>query len=162
MLLLAGLAVVLTFSVTPIPARSDPPAKPSGEDALRAKVADLETRRAIIEKKLAEPDSDTIPFGDVTVNLAEERMTGYLRVKITIEVDETAFKELSRLVEKNKAAMKSWAISHLSGKTVKDVGGTAGVERLKGEIQKQFGEILAPKAKQNPVKAILFEEYLIQ
>ena len=64
-------------------------------------------------------------------------------------------------VEKHKTALKSWMISHIAGKTMKDVAGSVGVNRLQREILERFDDILYP-AGDSPLKAVLFEEYLVQ
>src|SRR5436309_3185813 len=44
-----------------------------------------------------------VPFGDVVVNLGEERLTRYLRVKILLVVEESEVKEAGELLTKQKA-----------------------------------------------------------
>ena len=155
---LAGVVVVVALSLSPNRAKSDPPS----EDALRAKVRELEDRLARVEKQLLTPAPESIPFGELTVNLKEERLQRYLRIKIALQVDETSYKETSALVTKKKAEMRNWAITFLSDKSLKDVSGSKGVEGLQEALKKAFGEILAPGAKKNPIKNVLFEEYVVQ
>ncbi len=109
----------------------------------------------------AEEKLTPVPFGDVTVNLAEERMTRYLRVKIVLLVEEEAEATVTAMLEKKKAAMKGWLIGHIAGKTVKDAQGTVGYNRLKREILERFEDILYPNG-HGTLKEIAFEEYLIQ
>ena len=85
-----------------------------------------------------------VPVGDVAVNLAEDRMTRYLRVKVAIQVDEKAEKTAATLVEKRKVALKSWMISHIAGKSLKDVSGTVAVNRMQREILERFDDIIYP------------------
>ena len=108
------------------------------------------------EEKLA-----TVPVGDVVVNLSEERMTRYLRIKVAVQVEAEAEAKVKEHVEKHKAALKSWMISHIAGKTLKDVSGTVGVNRLQREILERFDDILYP-AGDSPIRAVLFEEYVVQ
>lgn len=108
------------------------------------------------EEKLA-----TVPVGDVVVNLAEERMTRYLRIKVAVQVEAAEEKKLAEHVEKHKAALKSWMISHIAGKTLKDVSGTVGVNRLQREILERFDDLLYPSG-DSPMRAVLFEEYVVQ
>lgn len=103
----------------------------------------------------------TVPVGDVVVNLAEERMTRYLRIKVAVQVEAAEEKKLAEHVEKHKTALKSWMISHIAGKTLKDVSGTVGVNRLQREILERFDDILYP-AGDSPMRAVLFEEYVVQ
>ncbi|QEL13312.1 flagellar basal body-associated FliL family protein [Limnoglobus roseus] len=113
-------------------------------------------KAAHAEEKLA-----PVPFGDVVVNLAEERMTRYLKLKIVLMVEEEAEATVTTMLEKKKSAMKSWMISHLSGKTVKDVQFTVGVNRVQREILERFEDILYPNG-HGALKNIVFEEYLVQ
>src|SRR5271166_5408282 len=54
-----------------------------------------------------------LPFGEVVVNLGEERLTRYLRAKLLLVIDESEEKTVKELVEKQKPFMKSWLISYL-------------------------------------------------
>lgn len=127
----------------------------------KAEATDEQERPA--KKKSAHDEEKTasVPFGDVVVNLSEERMTRYLRLKIVLVVDEEAEATFSTLLEKKKASLKSWLISHLSGKTLKDVGGTVGVNRLQREILERFEDTLYPHGHSH-LKHVMFEEYLVQ
>jgi flagellar basal body-associated protein FliL len=103
----------------------------------------------------------SVAVGDVAVNLAEERMTRFLRVKIALQCEHSAEGKLHELVEKNKAALKSWAIGHLAGKSLKEVSGTVAIHRLQREMLERFDEMLFPDG-ESPLRAVLFEEYLVQ
>lgn len=103
----------------------------------------------------------SVPFGDATVNLSDERLNRYLRVKINLLVTAEKEKEVIDHVTKNKAVMKSWLIGYLAGKTVKDVAGTAGVKRIQREIMERFEEILYPEGESH-LHEVLFEDYVIQ
>lgn len=102
-----------------------------------------------------------VPVGDVVVNLSEERMQRYLRIKLALQVEHDAESKVHEHVEKQKVAIKSWAISHISGKTLKDVSGPAGVNRLQREFLERVDDILYPSG-DSPIRAVLFEEYLVQ
>ena len=155
-LVLAALAVV-AFSLSPTSARPQPK-----EPDLATRVRELEERLAVVEKKLARPQDEVVPLGDVTVNLSEERLMRYLRLKIAFKVDAAAHRELTGLVAAKKAELRSWAITHLAGKSVKDVSGSAGVAKLQAELRDGFGKILQGDRKENPVREVLFEEYVVQ
>ncbi len=110
---------------------------------------------------IKETKTAIISFGDVIVNLADERAMRYLRVKIAVVVDASKEKEVESLLTKKKPAVKSKLISHLAGKTLKDVTGTVGVNRLQREILERFDEVLYPEG-ESPLRAVLFEEYVVQ
>jgi flagellar FliL protein len=102
-----------------------------------------------------------VPFGDVVVNLAEERLTRYLRVKLVLVVAQAEEKEMTEEVTKNKAILKNWLIGYLSDKSLKEVNGTAGVNRLRREILEQFNSLLGA-GRVDKVHDVLFEEFVVQ
>jgi flagellar basal body-associated protein FliL len=112
-------------------------------------------------KKKNDSKTAIVPFGDVTVNLVEERQQRYLRLKIAILVDAEAEKEVLDQVTKKKAAVKSGLIGHLAGKSTKDVSGTVGVQRMQRELLERIEEVLYPDGNSR-IRAVLFEEYVVQ
>lgn len=104
---------------------------------------------------------DFVPFGDVVVNLHEERMTRYLRIKIVLMVDGGKEKMFTDHMNASKAQLKNWLISHLANKSLKDVGGSVGVKRLQREILEHFETVLYPEG-DGPLREVLFEEYAVQ
>ncbi len=107
------------------------------------------------------PKTAIVPFGEVVVNLSEERLQRYLRVKIAVLVEAEAEKEVTDLVAKKKAAIKSAMIAHLAGKSQKDVAGSPGVARMQRELLERFEEVAYPDGS-SKAKAVLFEEYVVQ
>ena len=67
---------------------------------------------------------------------------------------------ISRAAQK-KAIMKHWLISHLSDKSLKDVSGAAGVNRLRREVLEHFNDLMYPDGSEK-IKDILFEEFVVQ
>jgi flagellar protein FliL len=102
-----------------------------------------------------------VPFSDVVVNLVDPRMQRYLRVKIAVAADADAEEEVTALLAKQKAELKSKIISHIAGKDTKEVSGTVGVNRLQRELLERFEDVLYPDG-HSQIRAILFEEYVIQ
>lgn len=117
--------------------------------------------KAAHAKTEAAPQTATVPFGDVVVNLNEERMSRYLRVKIVLTVDAAREKAATDELAKSRPQLKSWLISHLSGKSLKDVAGSVGVKRLQRELLEHFDEVLYPNG-DGPLREVLFEEYVVQ
>ena len=115
------------------------------------------------DKSKKESDAKTVivPFGDVVVNLVDTRMQRYLRVKIAVLADADAEEEVTALLTKHKASLKSKLISHLAGKDIKDVSGTVGVNRLQRQLFERFEDVLYPDG-HSQLRAVLFEEYVIQ
>jgi len=98
--------------------------------------------------------------GEVVVNLSEERMTRFLKVKVALQCEHAAEGKVHELVEKHKAALKSWMISHIAGKTLKEVSGTVAINRLQREMLERFDDMLFPDG-ESPLVAVLFEEYVV-
>ena len=102
-----------------------------------------------------------VPFGEVVVNLSEERLTRYLRVKLVLLIDGNHEKAYTEKIMKSKAILKSWLISHLRDKSLKEVSGGAGVNRLRREILEEFNVLLGG-GESDMVQDVLFEECVIQ
>jgi flagellar basal body-associated protein FliL len=102
-----------------------------------------------------------LEFGEVSVNLSEERLTRYLRVKIILVVDANQEKSLEKHVQKDKVILKNWVIGHLSDKTIEEVKGAVGYERTRREIRDHFNLLLFPDGSEK-IHDVLFEEFLIQ
>lgn len=115
------------------------------------------------DNKKEKKDAKTaiVPFGDITVNLSEDRLQRYLRVKVAFLVEAEAEKEVTDLVTKKKAAIKSAMIAHLAGKSVKDVSGSSGVTRTQRELLERIEDVLYPDGGSR-IKSVLFEEYVVQ
>jgi len=105
-----------------------------------------------------------ITFGDVVVNLADERLARYLKAKIVLAVEEESEKEVSELVNKKRVVLKNWLIAYLSDKTPQEVSGTANVNRLRREIAEYFNRLLShdPMTVELLVVDVLFEEFVVQ
>lgn len=116
---------------------------------------------AAAKKEKKDAKTAIVPFGDITVNLSEERPARYLRLKAAFLVDAEAEKEVTAEVTKKKAAVKSALIAHLAGKTVKDVSGASGVTRTQRELLEKVEDVLYPDGN-SKIKSVLFEEYVIQ
>ena len=66
-----------------------------------------------------------VPFGDVCVNLADERMSRYLRLKIILKCEGVADDKVgAEHLAAFKPTMKNWLITHLAGKTLKEISGS--------------------------------------
>jgi len=102
-----------------------------------------------------------VPFDQVVVNVNEQRLSRFLRLKLIIVVDQADEKPIGELVLKNKAILKNWLISHLSDKGMPDVTGAVGINRARREIQDQFNYLLFPDGSEK-IRDILFEEFNVQ
>ncbi|MEZ6061523.1 MAG: flagellar basal body-associated FliL family protein [Planctomycetaceae bacterium] len=106
-------------------------------------------------------DTKFVSFGAVSVNLDEGRLSRYLQVSITLQVAKDQELELTKMLETQKAPLTSWLIAHLSDKTLDEVRGAAGQNRLRREIRDQFNTILYPDG-YDRIYDVLFDNYAIQ
>jgi flagellar basal body-associated protein FliL len=102
-----------------------------------------------------------LPFGDVVVNLGEERLTRYLRCKIIMVIDGEQEKTITEHFNKQKAFLKSWLIGYLSDLSLTEVSRAIGVNRLRREIRDQFNAMLWPDG-QELIQEVLFDEFVVQ
>ena len=103
-----------------------------------------------------------VTFGDpVVVNLNEDRLTRYLKIKILLVVDAKDEKTVAELVLKKKPALKNWLIANLSDKSLSEVSGAAGLNKMRREIWHQFNSELYPDGSEK-VLDIFFEEFVVQ
>jgi flagellar FliL protein len=101
-----------------------------------------------------------LPFGEVVVNLNEDRLTRYLKVKVLLVVAEKDEKAITDLIQKHKPALKNWLIGHLSDKSLQEVSGAAGVNKLRREIWHEFNKELYPDGSEK-ILDIFFEEFVV-
>jgi len=102
-----------------------------------------------------------IPFDDVTVNLGEDKLNRYLRVKVMVAVDEPDTREVTELLVKQKPFLKSWMIGYLSDQTSQEVRLKSNVNRIRREIRDQFNAMLYPNGEEKVVD-ILFDMFVVQ
>lgn len=102
-----------------------------------------------------------IPMGDVVVNLNETTLTRYLRIKLLLVVDSAFEKELTEQVGKQKPELKNYLISYLSDKSLADVTGAPGINKLRREIWTEFNSRLSVDGREQ-IQDIIFEEFVVQ
>jgi flagellar FliL protein len=102
-----------------------------------------------------------VPFGELIVNLNEERLTRYLKVKLLLVSDAREEKALGDLVQKKKPLLRNWLIAHLSDKSLQEISGAAGMNKLRREIWHQFNAELYPDGSEK-ILDIFFEEFVVQ
>ena len=102
-----------------------------------------------------------VKFGDVTANLNAANLNRYLKFSIELQVNKSDELEIQTVVDENETILKSWLLSHISDKTVEDIRGANGQNRLRREIQNQFNFILFPDGMQK-IRHILFTNFNIQ
>lgn len=102
-----------------------------------------------------------VTFGEAAVNLAEDKLTRYIKVKVILVVEAQHEKELNDAINKNRAILRGWLISYLSDKTLADVRGAAGQNRARREIQDHFNSLLFTDGSEK-IRDVLFEDWLVQ
>lgn len=107
------------------------------------------------------PKPAFIAFGETVVNLDEGRLNRYLRISITVQVEEEDVAEITKRVEMRKAILKSWLLSYLSDKSMEEIRGAAGQNRLRREILENFNAVLSDD-NGDVIHDVLFEEFNIQ
>lgn len=111
----------------------------------------------------APPPEDTayVPFDPVVVNLDEGSLTRYLRVTVAFEVAKNKEAEVTTKIEEKRVLLKSWLISNISDKSLDEIRGAAGQNRLRREIRDQFNTVLFPDGF-DQIYDVLLEEYNVQ
>lgn len=102
-----------------------------------------------------------VPFGEVVVNLADQRMSRYLRLKITMQVYGSDVEQATADVELHQAILRNWLLGYLSNLQLEDIRGAAGQNRIRREVQNKFNDVLSPDGV-DVVHDILFEEFTVQ
>ncbi len=102
-----------------------------------------------------------VPFGRIVVNLNEPALTKYLSLDITLLSDGKDEASVSSAVEDRLPILRTWLTSHLADKSMEDVRGKVGINRLRREIQDQFNALLFDDGRER-VRDVLFEEFHVE
>jgi flagellar basal body-associated protein FliL len=104
----------------------------------------------------------TDPTKGCVVNLAEGRLSRYLKVHVILEVQKEHAEDLTKVFESGKKIMfLDWLISYLSDKRLDEVTGTTSIRRLKRDILDGFNDILATHA-EFQIERVFFGEFNVQ
>jgi len=113
------------------------------------------------EEVASDLPAEYIEFGEVVVNLGDSRMSRYLRIKLTLQIDGGTTETATAEVDLHRAILRNWLIGYLSDLQLEDIRGGTGQNRIRREIQNYFNEILSPDGT-DFVHEILFEEFTVQ
>jgi flagellar basal body-associated protein FliL len=135
------------------PAKADSHAKPDahGKDAGAAKG----------DAPAVHAGPSFVPFGRIVVNLNEPTLTKYLTLEITLQVDGKDTAAVTSAVEERMPVLRTWLTAHLADKSMDDVRGKVGVNRMRREIQDQFNALLFEDGRER-VTDVLFEEFHVE
>ena len=113
--------------------------------------------------EIAADDAIYVDFGEepTVVNIKSETMGRFLNIAFSMKIAESSKKEFGELLEKKMIPLTSWLITHLSDKTMDDIRGEAGQNRLRREIRDQFNTIIFPRGGDR-VFDILFSQFAVQ
>lgn len=102
-----------------------------------------------------------VSYGRIVTNLNEPTLTKYLSLEITVQTDVDHEADVKGAMETRKAILSTWLTAHLADKTLDDVRGKVGVNRLRREIQDNFNSLLFSDGRER-IQDILFEEFHVQ
>jgi flagellar basal body-associated protein FliL len=102
-----------------------------------------------------------IPFDSVVVNVADGRYTRYLRVRISMVVDARDEKAIKELVEKEKPFLQTWVLGYLQDRTMEQLHGSVGMNRVRREVRDEFNRRLFSDGPEK-IKDVLLPEYNFQ
>ena len=102
-----------------------------------------------------------LPFDSVVVNVADGRYTRYLRVKICLVVDARDEEAVKAAMEKEKPFLQTWVLGYLQDRTMEQLHGSAGMNRVRREVRGEFNLRLFPDGSEK-IKDILLPEYNFQ
>ncbi len=119
-----------------------------------------ESESSVTPRDQDEPPA-LVEFGEVVVNLNESRLNRYLRLNISLLVDQSAKDSVETSVKENQPILKSWLLSYLADKGMDDIRGATGQNRLRREIQSHFNSVMYPGTEPK-IRNVLFQEFNIQ
>ncbi len=102
-----------------------------------------------------------LEFGEVVANLNDGRMTRYLRLKISLQVDEAQLLKITEIHEKRQVVLRNWLLSLISDKSMDDIRGASGQNRLRQEILGHFNMVMFPDGVDR-INDVLFQEFNVQ
>jgi len=102
-----------------------------------------------------------IPFDSVVVNVADGRYQRYLRVRICLVVEAREESAVKELLEKEKPFLQTWALGYLQDKTMEQLHGSAGMNKVRREIRDEFNRRLFGDGPEK-IKDVLLPEYNFQ
>lgn len=102
-----------------------------------------------------------IPFGQLIVNLNVPNQVRYLSIDLTVETDAKYEADVKESMESQKPRLKTWLISNLADKSVEDIQGRVGVNRMLREIQDNFNSLMFKDGHER-IQAVHLEEFHVQ
>ncbi len=102
-----------------------------------------------------------VDFPRMVFNLHDPSLTKYLQLEIVLVVDPADHAKVKAQVARKEPMLKDRMTTLVADKSIDDVNGKVGINRLKREIQDQFNQILATDGVRR-IKDVLFDEWHIE
>ena len=102
-----------------------------------------------------------IKMDEIIVNIKTESLNRYLKLVVTLQVDEDDLDDVQKEVDKKLSILRSWLLHYGSDKGMEDVRGAVGQNRMRREIQDHFNTVLFPDGNDR-IQDVLFEQFNIQ
>jgi flagellar basal body-associated protein FliL len=97
-----------------------------------------------------------VPLDSIVVNLGSVDSRRYLRVIISLEVDNS---ETEKVIKANKIIFRDKLVSYLSTKDAKAIGTQDSLVRLRLEIKDILGKLLGSD---NAIRQVYFSDFIVQ
>jgi len=101
-------------------------------------------------------DSILVPLESIVVNLGGIDSNRYLRIKISLEVDN---EEAQKKISEKTVILRDKIISFFSTKTVKDIDMEEGLSKLRLEIKDLLNKLLGSG---DIIKQVYFSDFIVQ
>lgn len=102
-----------------------------------------------------------VVFERMVLNLHDPSLQKYLTVECVLRVDPPDQPMVKKQVAKKEPLLKDKLVTLIADKTLDDVSGKVGINRLKREIQDEFNRILFPDGVRR-IQDVLFDEWHIE
>ena len=106
-------------------------------------------------------DRSFVTMEDVIVNLSSKNATRYLRLGIVLEVPRKDELLVATRAEAERASLRDWLFTHLAAKTVHDVRGPEGINRLRDEVEEHVRGALFADGDAG-LRRVVFDEFMVQ
>lgn len=100
-------------------------------------------------------------FDHLVVNLNEPNLVKTLMVEFAVKTDAKFETEVKEALERERPVLKTWLTSHVADKSIEDIRGKVGINRLRREIQDNFNSLMFKDGHER-IQDILLEEWHVE
>lgn len=129
-----------------------------------AKITNLDfTKKATVSPDVsgANEEVDYIDFPEITVNLNEARHARFLRIHFSLQVPASQKYKIEQDVTKKAPKFNNYIQVYLSDKTLEELSGSFGRNRVSRELRDYFNEVLFEDGIER-VQDVLFNDFQVQ